>query len=1058
MTQGRTRSVLLSANATESLRRHHLFLKSVAVIVTTAFLGLTLQPLAIAAKLPSAPPKTPVSAAPPSNEARLSRELDAIQTHLDRLDTKITKHQDTTTERKELKALRADLDQRDREALADFEKIGKHIKDKHLPAIIQQRQDQAVKQYKAEMAALKANLENIDNAKNDTARKAQVTKARDHLKGKRHRARPKIDPNNLPTRALKPNRANKPKLQKSQFHLAGLYDNPTVKVAALGDFTFDKLPGASDPAYLAATPEVVLSDAIKAKAAELEYDPVKIYNWVYANTNWLPTWGAIQNSNTVLLTQKGNAFDLSALLIALLRASGIPSRYVHGTIEIPADKFMNWAGGFTDPNGAWDLASAAGIPITAVTSGGKVVAFRMEHVWVEAAIDFFPSRGAVNKAADSWVQLDPSFKQYETERGYDMYSRLNFDGEQFLMDYIQNGTDKTPYQYYSKEVLEYLDTNMPDWTLEDLYGHERVSSLKPTIGGNLRVLAASLPYKTITRGYTAATIPDSLRHKVTVEVATSAALGSDATYTVALTELAQQRLTLSFIPASSADDAVVDDYGSLFASPAYLVYVKPVLRKGGVVVATGNATALGEKQTLTLSFQSPTLSSAPIANQITAGSYSAIVFQGMDAAIDVPGGAMQQLMTNAELNEQNLANMDDLLGQLLHNIGTMWFFDLKYERDFYATTTQVTYTQLPSETIATADLTVSYFMGIPRSVTEGFFTVDADRDAMAAAPISGEARRIKDFMLISGMTGSSWEHLVFEGFFSVPGVSSMKLLRAASDQMVPVYTIDGNNIAQVLPTLALSGEDVADIQNGVNAGKKVVVSQAEVQVGSYRGVGLLILDPANGDGLYLIGGGLSGGAVTQKTIGEWKTGGYTKKYVALLMRALVMMYASALIGTPYGFGCKNPIQSTPMPLPDGSVLCADKSDPNKGKFGIDCSGLVQFSYHMAGFPYFTGYSAEGQYKIAGQFGCYPDAPSVLPADLIFFDRTYDKNEPKQSKMDPPQKPGPEDLLTHVGLTLRFDLWIAAEGKRVGRYTFRPGMDTTMLHGYGSIFSSSCGTQ
>jgi len=57
-----------------------------------------------------------------------------------------------------------------------------------------------------------------------------------------------------------------------------------------------KQPGADDPAYLAATPEVVLSDAIKAKAAELEHNPVKIFNWVHDHTEWLPTFGAIQNS------------------------------------------------------------------------------------------------------------------------------------------------------------------------------------------------------------------------------------------------------------------------------------------------------------------------------------------------------------------------------------------------------------------------------------------------------------------------------------------------------------------------------------------------------------------------------------------------------------------------------------------------------------------------------------------------------------------------------------------------------------------------------------------
>lgn len=40
---------------------------------------------------------------------------------------------------------------------------------------------------------------------------------------------------------------------------------------------------------------------------------------------------------------------------------------------------------------AFDIA---GIPVTAVIGGGQVTKVRMEHIWVEAALDFVPSRGA----------------------------------------------------------------------------------------------------------------------------------------------------------------------------------------------------------------------------------------------------------------------------------------------------------------------------------------------------------------------------------------------------------------------------------------------------------------------------------------------------------------------------------------------------------------------------------------------------------------------------------------------------------------------------------------
>ena len=139
----------------------------------------------------------------------------------------------------------------------------------------------------------------------------------------------------------------------------------------------------------------------------MNHDPVAIYHWVRNNVEWLPTWGAMQDADLTLDTLKGNAMDIASLTIALLRASGIPARYAHGTIDVPKDAFMNWAGGFSDATAAGDHASAGGIPIVAVTAAGQISTYRLEHIWVEAAIDYFPSRGLVNRDADAWIQTTP---------------------------------------------------------------------------------------------------------------------------------------------------------------------------------------------------------------------------------------------------------------------------------------------------------------------------------------------------------------------------------------------------------------------------------------------------------------------------------------------------------------------------------------------------------------------------------------------------------------------------------------------------------------------------
>ena len=59
----------------------------------------------------------------------------------------------------------------------------------------------------------------------------------------------------------------------------------------------------------------------------------------------------------ILSFRQGNAFDIASLQIALLRASDIPARYVHGTIEVEAGAFRSWAGGFEDIGNATGFAA-----------------------------------------------------------------------------------------------------------------------------------------------------------------------------------------------------------------------------------------------------------------------------------------------------------------------------------------------------------------------------------------------------------------------------------------------------------------------------------------------------------------------------------------------------------------------------------------------------------------------------------------------------------------------------------------------------------------------------
>jgi transglutaminase-like putative cysteine protease len=114
---------------------------------------------------------------------------------------------------------------------------------------------------------------------------------------------------------------------------------------------------------------------------------------VHDNIYYFPSQGSVQGAQDTLDKKRGNAMDTASLLIALLRSAGIPARYVYGTVEIPIDKVMNWVGGTKTPDAAQQLLEQGGVPNIALTSGGKVVTMRIEHVWVEALIQYNPGRG-----------------------------------------------------------------------------------------------------------------------------------------------------------------------------------------------------------------------------------------------------------------------------------------------------------------------------------------------------------------------------------------------------------------------------------------------------------------------------------------------------------------------------------------------------------------------------------------------------------------------------------------------------------------------------------------
>jgi len=146
-------------------------------------------------------------------------------------------------------------------------------------------------------------------------------------------------------------------------------------------------------ADLAATLDAPHTGEIKALAQSLGNNPHAIYQWVHDNIHYFPSHGSVQGAQDTLDKKHGNAFDTNSLLIALLRSAGIPARYVYGSVEIPLEQVQNWVGGAATASAAQQVLSQGGVPNAILTRGGRDFAFRLEHVWVGALIQYHPGRG-----------------------------------------------------------------------------------------------------------------------------------------------------------------------------------------------------------------------------------------------------------------------------------------------------------------------------------------------------------------------------------------------------------------------------------------------------------------------------------------------------------------------------------------------------------------------------------------------------------------------------------------------------------------------------------------
>lgn len=640
-------------------------------------------------------------------------------------------------------------------------------------------------------------------------------------------------------------------------------------------------PGAAD---LQETEEIVLSPAVRALAASLNNSPVQIFNWVHNNIDYVPTYGSIQGSEMALQTRRANDIDTASLLIALYRAAGIPARYGQGTIEISGATAMNWVGGVTTPESALALLTQSGIPATSVVQGGSIAALRVGHVWVEAYVDFYPSRGAINKTPTTWVPVDASLKQSTYANGLDLRTGVTLNTSSYISQLQQgatlNSADNSAtslnrvaatgsYSAYQNNVTTYVNAQRPNATVGDVLG------TKTVVAENHPILIGTLPYKTVGQSTRFASVPDTLRWKFRYSLYASYADRAQDTPVVfvqrSVPALAGKRISLAFVPATATD---AQNLSSALASsslptslPGYQYHLKAQLKLDGQMIGEGGSYVMGTALSAVSSVFDPAVGAwqAAAPHQPSAGETIAL-------AVAPQGVSAEQLAASRDRLSSTKTKLDahQFIGLTAEEVTAepLYFGALAYAATVESNARisqrafKVAGAALPSVVRVSTRNEATFAAGIPQNVRFAGVALDVDTYSQLAVSIDNTAGAARDFQRVVGERASVFGHLMLEKLFTDAqhtgeAASTLKTLARANEAGQKLFVVTPANSAATLALVTASTDVKNQLDAGARAGKQGLVHQSALTLGAWNGSGYLVEDTATGSGSYEVQGQLT---------------------------------------------------------------------------------------------------------------------------------------------------------------------------------------------------------
>ncbi len=627
--------------------------------------------------------------------------------------------------------------------------------------------------------------------------------------------------------------------------------------------------------------EVQLTQEIRDLAASLNFSPVKIFEYVSNEIKLQPSYGSLKGAIGTLVSKSGGPTDQASLLIALLRASNIPARYVKGVVS--SNDVTNWFE-VKGQAAAWGWMASASNPYVDYNNSGGL---KFNHVWVEACVPYAHYRGArMDNAGHRWIALDPSYKNNSSYQS-GIATNVNFDYEA----YFAHLTMELPFEAYEQQVENHIKGIAPLYgnnTLEDVPYRTKQSPLK------IDILPASLPYEVISfigwNGVSSsaetAEVPDSHRYKfkMTLKYGTSPYPVILPTTTFSLPQMLLKPITISFKGATAGHQAALDAWrkdGKIekATSPTpCTIAVVPVIKLDGVDQAIGSVpvglcttNSLEAQVVPTDSYQGTGSMFSILTSSIDASSYYAeqvYGFQASDRLINERAAKLiQSIRTTANAND----NLEQTLGEFLHLVGLKF---MRYESD-------------SSERIAELDgactgggfgvgststkMKVQYLFGLPFAVNSEGFLIDIRMIPYGPGDLTSGLAQEKTFRLL-GYNGSAYESYVWQENARIDALSTTRGLQFAHANGIEVLELTSANWASqsgkltsnIDSTLNHSSGDITKYKQAIDKGCIITIPRSLLRYGDWKGAVWAELSDwetrRDSDcGGYLISGGFGGG-------------------------------------------------------------------------------------------------------------------------------------------------------------------------------------------------------